>query len=157
MPFGSVTLVGEPHAGFTSVVVTCGVREPAPSGSGEVVVVRVVGIHVHVEDVVEARIERHVESSGMSWTHLRPNFFMQIFAVPPLVGQLQVAHSLRVPAADHEVRVRGKAGHLCDAALDGMHPHSTLFQQFLDLYGDMCGGGDRRPAGDDDFVDSGRR
>lgn len=44
------------------------------------------------------RIERHVEASGAAWTHLRPNFFMQIFSTPPLVDQVRAVGSLRLPA-----------------------------------------------------------
>ena len=46
------------------------------------------------------RIECHVEATAPSWTHLRPNFFMQIFAAPPLLGQLQRGNALRLPAGE---------------------------------------------------------
>jgi uncharacterized protein YbjT (DUF2867 family) len=45
------------------------------------------------------RLELLLEASGLAYTHLRPNFFMQIFAGPPLLGQL-AAGVLRLPAAD---------------------------------------------------------
>ena len=45
-------------------------------------------------------IERHIERSGLAWTHLRPNFFMQIFAREPLVTGTRAASVLRVPAGD---------------------------------------------------------
>ncbi len=45
------------------------------------------------------RIELALEDSGMAFTHLRPNFFMQIFSTPPL--QLAVrGGALRLPAGD---------------------------------------------------------
>jgi uncharacterized protein YbjT (DUF2867 family) len=45
-------------------------------------------------------IERHLEQSGLAWTHLRPNFFMQIFAREPLLASIRDAAVLRVPAAN---------------------------------------------------------
>jgi uncharacterized protein YbjT (DUF2867 family) len=46
------------------------------------------------------KVERLAEASGMSWTHLRPNFFMQIFATPPLVHGIRSADEIRLPTAD---------------------------------------------------------
>jgi len=46
------------------------------------------------------RIERHVEERAPGWTHLRPNFFMQIFTAPPLLHQLRDGDTLRLPAGD---------------------------------------------------------
>jgi uncharacterized protein YbjT (DUF2867 family) len=77
-----------------------------------------------VPDNALRRIERQVEASGATWTHLRPNFFMQIFAVPPLVQQLRAVHSLRVPAADARlsfVDVRDVGAVAVVALLDGRH------------------------------------
>jgi uncharacterized protein YbjT (DUF2867 family) len=77
-----------------------------------------------VPDNALRRIERQVEASGATWTHLRPNFFMQIFAVPPLVLQLRAIHSLRVPAADARlsfVDVRDVGAVAVVALLDGRH------------------------------------
>jgi uncharacterized protein YbjT (DUF2867 family) len=45
-------------------------------------------------------IERHLEQSGLAWTYLRPNFFMQIFAREPLVTGIRAAGVLCVPAGD---------------------------------------------------------
>jgi len=46
------------------------------------------------------RLELLLEASGLSWTHLRPNFFMQLFAGPPLLPALLATGVLRLPAAD---------------------------------------------------------
>ena len=46
------------------------------------------------------RLELLLEASGLSWTHLRPNFFMQVFAGPPLLPALLATGMLRLPAAD---------------------------------------------------------
>lgn len=45
------------------------------------------------------RLECQLEASGLGYTHLRPNFFMQVFAAPPLLGQV-MGRVLRLPAAD---------------------------------------------------------
>jgi uncharacterized protein YbjT (DUF2867 family) len=44
------------------------------------------------------RLEQLVETSGLSYTHLRPNFFMQIFLTPPLGSALLATDLLEVPA-----------------------------------------------------------
>lgn len=46
------------------------------------------------------RLELLVESSGLSWTHLRPNFFMQVFVGPGLLPGIQAARSIRLPAGE---------------------------------------------------------
>src|SRR5512140_429383 len=46
------------------------------------------------------RLELLLETSGLAWTHLRPNFFMQIFAGPPLLTGLLTSGVLRLPASD---------------------------------------------------------
>ncbi len=46
------------------------------------------------------RVERLVEEAGVAWTHLRPNFFMQIFAGPPLLPVIRATGTIRMPAAD---------------------------------------------------------
>jgi uncharacterized protein YbjT (DUF2867 family) len=46
------------------------------------------------------RVELLLESSGLAWTHLRPNFFMQIFAAPPLLPVIRATAEIRIPAGD---------------------------------------------------------
>ncbi len=46
------------------------------------------------------RLELLLEASGLGWTHLRPNFFMQIFAGPALLPGIRRAHAIALPAAD---------------------------------------------------------
>ncbi len=45
------------------------------------------------------RLELQLEASGLAYTHLRPNFFMQVFAAPPLLGQI-AGGVVRLPTAD---------------------------------------------------------
>ncbi len=50
-------------------------------------------------DVGLRQVELHIERSGMGYTHLRPNWFMQIFSTPPLVAGIRATGAIRVPAA----------------------------------------------------------
>jgi uncharacterized protein YbjT (DUF2867 family) len=45
-------------------------------------------------------IELALEGSGIGFTHLRPNFFMQIFSTGPMLAAIRAAGVIRVPAAD---------------------------------------------------------
>lgn len=46
------------------------------------------------------KVELAIEGSGLLFTHLRPNFFMQIFCSGPHFAQLGRLRQLRLPAAD---------------------------------------------------------
>ena len=49
------------------------------------------------------QVELALENSGMHFTHLRPNFFMQIFCSGPHFAQLFRLRQLRLPAADARI------------------------------------------------------
>jgi len=49
------------------------------------------------------RVERLVEESGMDWVHVRPNFFMQMLAQPPLSTEIASEDRLRLPLDDARV------------------------------------------------------
>jgi uncharacterized protein YbjT (DUF2867 family) len=51
-------------------------------------------------DFALRRVEVHLESSGMAFTHLRPNFFMQVFTTGSLLASIRAAGLLALPAAD---------------------------------------------------------
>ncbi len=55
------------------------------------------------EDVPLGRMEALVEEAVPAWTHLRPNWFMQIFAVHPLVAGIRSAGRIAVPAGDARI------------------------------------------------------
>lgn len=46
------------------------------------------------------KIEVHIQSSGLEWTFLRPNFFMQLFVTGSLQGAIRATGTISVPAAD---------------------------------------------------------
>ncbi len=49
------------------------------------------------------RVERLLESSGIAWTHLRPNFFFQVFTSGPLHRGILARGEIRIPAADARI------------------------------------------------------
>ncbi|MFZ0430607.1 MAG: NAD(P)H-binding protein [Acidobacteriota bacterium] len=49
------------------------------------------------------KVEQALESSGMAFTLLRPNWFMQVFSRPPLVTQILEGHRIVIPAADARI------------------------------------------------------
>jgi len=55
------------------------------------------------EDFSLRKVERLVEASGAAWTHVRPGFFMQMLARPPLADEIAVDGTLSLPLADARV------------------------------------------------------
>ena len=55
------------------------------------------------DDISLGRLEALVEDSGLAWTHLRPNWFMQIFCVSPLVDAIRATGCIEVPAGDARI------------------------------------------------------
>jgi uncharacterized protein YbjT (DUF2867 family) len=52
------------------------------------------------EDFALRKIERYLEDSGVGFTHLRPNFFMQVFSTGPLLMDIRSTGAIHIPAAD---------------------------------------------------------
>jgi len=46
------------------------------------------------------KVECAIEDSGVGFTHLRPNFFMQVFTAEPLLSAIRLRHVLAVPAGE---------------------------------------------------------
>jgi uncharacterized protein YbjT (DUF2867 family) len=46
------------------------------------------------------RLERYVEVSGIPYTHLRPNWFMQNFSSGPIFAEIRARGTLHLPASD---------------------------------------------------------
>lgn len=49
------------------------------------------------------KVEQLVERSGLAWTHIRPNFFMQMMALPPLASEIANSGTLSLPLADASI------------------------------------------------------
>lgn len=86
---------GDDHADAFSVPFLDVARR---AGVRRVVNLTAMGVE-QLEQSALRKIERHLEASGMAWTHLRPNWFMQVFCAQPLLGDVR-AGSLRIPAGD---------------------------------------------------------
>ena len=55
------------------------------------------------EDFMLRKLEKYIEDSGIPFTHLRPNWFMQNFDSGPMYADIQKTGSLHLPAADAKV------------------------------------------------------
>lgn len=71
-------------------------------GVGRVVVLSALGAEKR-EDFSLYKVEKLVERSGMSWTHVRPNFFMQMLALPPLSTEIATQGTLSLPLGDAKI------------------------------------------------------
>lgn len=49
------------------------------------------------------KVELLVEASGLEWTHVRPNFFMQMLARPPLSTEIATRRTLSLPLGSTKV------------------------------------------------------
>lgn len=70
------------------------------------------------------RVERHLETSGMGFTHLRPNFFFQIFSTGSIHAGIRAAGVIRLPAADARISfvdARDVGAVAAEALLDDRH------------------------------------
>ncbi|MEJ7928704.1 NAD(P)H-binding protein [Ramlibacter sp. AN1015] len=68
------------------------------SGVERVVVLSALGAELRPEFSLR-KVELLVEDSGMRWTHVRPNFFMQMLALPPLATEIAARGTLSLPLA----------------------------------------------------------
>ena len=55
------------------------------------------------EDFMLRKLEKYIEDSGIPFTHLRPNWFMQNFDSGPMFADIQKTGALHLPAADAKV------------------------------------------------------
>ncbi|SIO59178.1 Uncharacterized conserved protein YbjT, contains NAD(P)-binding and DUF2867 domains [Singulisphaera sp. GP187] len=71
-------------------------------GVARVVVLSALGAERRVEFSLH-NVETLVERSGLGWTHVRPNFFMQMLALPPLSTEIATRSTLSLPLGDAKV------------------------------------------------------
>lgn len=72
------------------------------TGVGHVVNLTAMGAETR-DDFALRKVERYLEGSGIGFTHLRPNWFMQIFTIGPLAMGIRKTGMIRVPAADARI------------------------------------------------------
>ena len=51
------------------------------------------------DDFALRKVERYLEDSGVGFTHLRPNFFMQVFSSGPLLADIRSTGAIHIPTA----------------------------------------------------------
>jgi uncharacterized protein YbjT (DUF2867 family) len=67
------------------------------------------------------KVELLVETSGLEWAHVRPNFFMQVLARPPLSTEIATRRTLSLPLGSAKV-----------AYVDARDVAATLFRALTD-------------------------
>ncbi len=73
-------------------------------------------------------LERYIEASGIAFTHLRPNWFMQNFDSGPMLADIKATGALHLPAADAKlsfIDVRDIAAVAFEALTNPAHLHKA--------------------------------
>lgn len=78
------------------------VRAMSRAGVRRVVVLSAIGAQLRPRFSLR-KVEVIVEQSGLQWTHVRPNFFMQAFARPPIAMEIATRGTLSLPLADSAI------------------------------------------------------
>ena len=94
-----VFLVARPGDDAPQVVAAPLIEAMARAGVAHVVNLSAMGAELRPEFGLR-KVELLLEASGMAFTHLRPNWFMQVFTVPPLGPLLAATGTLALPAGD---------------------------------------------------------
>jgi len=78
------------------------IDEAKKAGVAHVVALTAMG--VELDDNFMLRVlEKYIEASGISYTHLRPNWFMQNFDSGPMYDGIRASGALYLPAADAKI------------------------------------------------------
>ena len=78
------------------------IDEMKRQGVRHVVNLTAMGVEM-LEGMALRKVERYLEDSGIGFTHLRPNFFMQVFSGGPLLTDIRSTGAIHVPAADASI------------------------------------------------------
>jgi len=78
------------------------IDEMKRQGMRHVVNLTAMGVEM-LDGMALRKVERHLEDSGIGFTHLRPNFFMQVFSGGPLLTDIRSTGAIHVPAADARI------------------------------------------------------
>jgi uncharacterized protein YbjT (DUF2867 family) len=94
-----VFLIARPGDDHADLVAYPLIDEMKRQGVRHVVNLSAMGVEIR-DDFALRRIERYLEDSGVGFTHLRPNFFMQVFSSGPLLLDIRSTGAIHIPAAD---------------------------------------------------------
>ncbi|HEX2189982.1 MAG TPA: SDR family oxidoreductase [Longimicrobiaceae bacterium] len=72
------------------------------AGTRHVVSLTALGVETR-NDISLRKVELLLEESGLEYTHLRPNFFMQVFTTDPLLPAIRSTGAIRLPAGEARV------------------------------------------------------
>lgn len=75
------------------------IDEMKRAGVRHVVNLSAMGVETR-DDFALRKVEGYLEDSGVGFTHLRPNFFMQVFSSGPLLLDIRSTGAIHIPAAD---------------------------------------------------------
>jgi len=92
----------------------------AANGVERVVVLSALGAGQYPE-LSNRKVEVLVEETGLNWTHVRPNFFMQTLCRPPLSTEIAQEHTLSLPLGDARI-----------AYVDARDVAAMLFRALID-------------------------
>jgi uncharacterized protein YbjT (DUF2867 family) len=78
------------------------VDKAVASGVKRIVSLTAMGVE-RVDDFPLRVIEKHIEASAVSWTHLRPNWFMQNFSSGPMLADIRATGALHLLSGDAKI------------------------------------------------------
>ena len=88
-------------------------------------IVALTAMGVEQDDTFMLRIlEKYIEASGVQYTHLRPNWFMQSLSSGPMFADIRATGALHLPAADARISfvdLRDVAAVGCAALTEPLH------------------------------------
>lgn len=87
---------GDDHADRVALPL---IDEMKRQGVRQVVNLSAMGVETR-DDMALRKVERYLEASGIGFTHLRPNFFMQVFSAGPLLMGIRSTGEIQIPADD---------------------------------------------------------
>ncbi|MEN6497751.1 MAG: SDR family oxidoreductase [Thermoguttaceae bacterium] len=90
---------GDDHADRVALPL---IDEMKRQGVRHVVDLSAIGVEKR-EEMALRKVEQYLERSGMEFTHLRPNWFMQVFTGGPLLAGIRAAAAIQIPAADARI------------------------------------------------------
>ena len=97
-----VFLIARPGDEHAEVVAIPLIDEMKRQGVRRVVDLSAYGAERQDESALR-KIEKHLEASGMAFTHLRPNWFMQVFTANPLLAGIRSKAAIMLPTADAKI------------------------------------------------------
>lgn len=94
-----IFLMARPGDNHSDLVAIPLVDAAKKSGVRRIVNLTAMGVEQD-ESFMLRKLERYVEDSGISFTHVRPNWFMQNFNSGPMLADIRATGALHLPAAD---------------------------------------------------------